>query len=78
MKHPSVSSQGKISAEQRKEDPPRFHGYWLVLARAVWIAFALLIDSVGEFTGPITPLTCCAVKRAQRTERPAWDAAMVR
>ena len=54
MKHPSVSSQGKISAEQRKEDSPRFHGYWLILARGVWIAIAFLIVVLYLIGFPIT------------------------
>jgi hypothetical protein len=43
MKHLTVSSQGKINAEQPDEDSPRLHGYWLVLARLLWIALAALI-----------------------------------
>jgi hypothetical protein len=43
MKHPTVVSQGKISSEPADEDSSHFHGYWLVLARSLWIALAALI-----------------------------------
>ena len=54
MKRPAVSSQGKISDEQRNEDSPRLHGYWFVLARVVWIALALLIVVLYLVGFPIT------------------------
>jgi hypothetical protein len=54
MKHLTVSSQSKISAEQRNEDSSRLHGYWLVLARMVWIALALLIVVLYLIGSPIT------------------------
>src|SRR5215469_6948765 len=43
MNRPVVSSQINLSIEQRNEDSPRLRGYWLVLARMLWIALALLI-----------------------------------
>ena len=54
MKRLSVSGQGKISAEQSKEDSPRLDGYWLVLARGVWIALAFLIVVLYLVGFPIT------------------------
>ena len=54
MKQARVSSQGKTSTEQRNEDSTRLHGYWLVLARGVWIALAILIVVLYLIGFPIT------------------------
>jgi hypothetical protein len=54
MNHPIVSSRVKISTEQQNDDSPRLHGYWLVLARMLWIALAFLIFILYLVGFPIT------------------------
>src|SRR5947207_4599167 len=54
MNRPVVSSQINLSIAQRNEDSPRLHGYWLVLARMLWIALALLIFILYIVGFPIT------------------------
>ena len=39
MNRPVVSSQINLSIEQRNEDSPRLHGYWLVLALLIFILY---------------------------------------
>jgi hypothetical protein len=54
MNRPVVSRQINLSIEQRNEDSPRLRGYWLVLARMLWIALALLIFILYLVGFPIT------------------------
>ena len=43
MNRPVASIRLAHNSEQPGEAYPRFHGYWLVLARLLWIALAVLI-----------------------------------
>ena len=43
MNCPAASIRLALNGEQPGEEYPRFHGYWLVLARLLWIALAVLI-----------------------------------
>ena len=43
MNRPAASIRLTISSEQPDEAYPRFRGYWLVLARLLWVALAVLI-----------------------------------
>ena len=43
MNRPGASTRFALSDEQGTAASPRFHGYWLVLARMLWIVLAALI-----------------------------------
>ena len=52
MNRPAASIQLTLHSEQPGEAYPRFHGYWLVLARLLWIALAVLILILYVFGFP--------------------------
>src|SRR5437762_14129031 len=51
MNLPSVSTQTAVDAQPRGETDTRLRGRWLVLARVVWVAIAVL--SLGLVTASI-------------------------
>ena len=52
MNRRAASIQHAPNSEQPGEAYPRFHGYWLVLARLLWIALAVLILILYVFGFP--------------------------
>ncbi len=52
MNRPVVSSQITSGVEQQNVENPRLRGYWLVLARILWITLAILILILYVFSFP--------------------------